>query len=403
MHLPDWLVPPYWVFQLWDKVRTPQSWTHNGRWFVGIIAFLVLAGTGFGWTQVREVRGLTEVRQVDALTALPTAGPKPVLTIGTDIGSSGASGADMGSSAAEPVLGVTYLVAGVDSRAGSDGQVGAGTGADVAGARSDTIALIHVTDNGVPKVVSIPRDSAVYRPACHRWHNDSSSYSSDVVPVADEVKINSTYADGGPRCLVSTVQQLTGIKVDKFIGVDFAGMIRMVDAVGGVDIDTPYPLVDDELGVIVGSAGRHHLNGSQALAYSRARKIAQEGKSDYGRIKRQQKLVEALTARIKQQTLSDPTRLNELANTFTHNVFGDNVSVEDLLNQLRNLTGAQFQTLPTVGTDEAGNETVDRNALGAMLQSIWGGTTNATDREASTTPSAASSSTSAGPTAIPFG
>lgn len=381
MHLPDSLVPPYWLFQLWDRLRSPQSWVHNGRWLVGSFACVVLTATGAAWTQINTPQGLTEIRKVDALVALPTDGPRPVLTVGTTVGDDNRSQTESDESSGT-VLGTTYLVAGVDSRSGADGMIGAGTNADVDGARSDTIGLVHISPNGVPKVVGIPRDSGVYQPTCQRWQADTGTYQDAPVPAGDDVKINSTYARGGPRCLVATVQQLTGIKIDKFVGVDFAGMIQMVNAVGGVDIDSPYPLVDDELGVIVETAGPHHLNGEQALAYCRARKIAQEGKSDYGRIKRQQKLVQALTIRIKQQILHNPTRLDDLAASFTKNIFGDNVSMDDLLDQLPSLTGAQFQTIPTVGTNARGNEVVDRHALGLMLQGIWGGTTNPGDSPA---------------------
>lgn len=374
MVLPDWLVPPYWMFQLFDRLGGKDGIVHHSRQVFGVLAFIVLVSCGFAWTTVRDAQGLVEVRHIPALTDLPTTGPEPVLSIGTTIGGETVPEA---SSADGPKPGETYLIVGVDSRAGKDGQLGAGTAGDVVGVRSDTIALAHLSPNGVPKVVSIPRDTSVYRPDCPKWDPETENYDmAQVDPASDDVKINSAYAVGGPRCLVATIQQLTGIKVDKFIGVDFSGLIGIVDAVGGVTVKTPYALIDDELGTIVDCAGMHHLNGKKALAFARARKIAEEGRTDYGRIKRQQQLAGALVASVKEKIIASPSALQSLAQTFQRNIFGDNVSMDDILTQMTNLTGAQYQTVPTSGTNDNGNEVVDRVALGQMLQAIWGGRAN---------------------------
>lgn len=372
MQLPDWCVPPLWVFDAWDAVRQPRRWIDVGRWGFGALAFIVFMACGFGWMQIRSDVGLTEVRHVDALVDLPTEGPSPVLTIGPRIG--GPSTTIPTSSPAEQPSGGTYLVAGVDSRAGDDSRLGAGNADDVQGARSDTVALVRVPDTGGrPEIVSLPRDSGVYRPQCAGWDFRSGRYTSAQVTAEEDTKLNSAYAVGGPRCLVSTVQQLTGIKVDKFVGIDFAGLVKIVDSVGGVDVTTDHPVVDDVLGVIVPFAGPAHLDGAEALNYARARKVEQEGRSDYGRIKRQQQLVAALVTKVKSSVLGDPGTLGELSDAFRSNVFGDNVSATDMLDDLFHLSEGRYQTAPTDGTDDAGNEVVDRNALGTMLQPIWGG------------------------------
>lgn len=375
MHMPDWLVPPYWMFRAYDRVGGRRGLIKYAHWTAATLSFVLIVGSGFVWTTVRDASGLVEVRHVQALADLPTDGPEPVLSIGTTIGG-GNDDRDSGSNTDGPKPGDTYLVIGVDTRTGKAGQLGAGTAADVEGARSDTIALAHVSANGVPKVISIPRDTSVYRPACQQWDSATEQYKSQTAPTEPDVKINSAYAVGGPRCLVTTIQQLTGIKIDKFIGVDFAGLVGIVDSIGGVNVTTDHPIVDDELGSIVPTAGSHHLGGKKALAFARARKVAQEGRTDYGRIKRQQQLAAALVASVKHKIIRSPGSLESMAETFRDNVFGDNVGMDDILNQMSNLTGAQYQTVPTAGTNANGNEAVDRVKLGQMLQAIWGGSTS---------------------------
>lgn len=339
-----------------------------GRRTTVVLAFVVLMGSGFGWIHIRENPGLREIRQVSALSDMPTTGPSPVFTPGSKTGRQSNS-----SVIAQPTTrGAhgTYLVAGVDSRAGANTGTDTGGVADVEGSRSDTIALVHVPESGSPTVLSLPRDSSVYRPKCAEWDEGSSTYGAPV-PAEDGVKLNSAYATGGPRCLVAAVQQLTGVKVEKFVGIDFAGLTNIVDTLGGVTVDVPYPIVDDELGVVVDTAGMTTMQGNQALRYARARKVPQENRSDYGRITRQQQLVAAMLARVS-QIGSDPSKLTKVANALHRNIFGDNVSITDSLDSLSALGTGRYETAPTTGTDDRGNEVIDRDALAAMLQAVWG-------------------------------
>ena len=95
--------------------------------------------------------------------------------------------------------------------------------------------------------------------------------------VADEVyteyKLNSAYAVGGPKCLVKVIQKLSGLSVNRFMAVDFAGFSKMVDALGGVEVCSTTPLEDYELGTVLPNAGRQMVDGHTALQYVRARQV----------------------------------------------------------------------------------------------------------------------------------
>jgi LCP family protein required for cell wall assembly len=106
------------------------------------------------------------------------------------------------------------------------------------------------------------------------------------------------FPEGGTRALEDAIGTLLGIPIHYYAKVDLAGFVEMVDAVGGVDINVERPLADPNYGGFgVGpgwsiDAGRHHLDGPDALAYARIRKAA--GESDFTRAARQQQVLVAI-------------------------------------------------------------------------------------------------------------
>lgn len=182
------------------------------------------------------------------------------------------------------------LLIGSDTRAFPGG---AKFGAEVAGARSDTTIVVHISANGGKAIlVSIPRDSWVQIPACRTTTGVSSPTTN---------KFNAAFAIGGPSCTVATVQHLTGIHIDHVVIVDFAGFKKMVEALGGVKvcishaINDPIRFVNGHYqgsGLVLG-AGTHTLHGKDALAFVRARYGVGDG-SDLGRIKNQQLFMSAV-------------------------------------------------------------------------------------------------------------
>ncbi len=186
---------------------------------------------------------------------------------------------------------LNILVMGSDQRNGEDGAIGGYVG----GMRSDTTMVAHVSaDRSRVDVVSIPRDSLVDIPSCTATNGKTSRATRDM--------FNSAFATGADlggdtasaaACTIKTVQQDTGLTIDHWVVVDFAGFIRMVDAIGGVPICIPNAMDAPKAGLQV-AAGYQTLDGTTALAYARARTGQGVGDgSDTNRIGRQQQLIAA--------------------------------------------------------------------------------------------------------------
>jgi LCP family protein required for cell wall assembly len=169
--------------------------------------------------------------------------------------------------------GENWLIVGSDSRQGLSraevDQLHVGTvGADA----SDSLMLLHM-GTGRAVLISIPRDSYVPIPG----------YGSN--------KINAALAFGGPTLLVKTVENVTGLRIDHYMGIGFGGLVSVVNTVGGVRICLPTAISDSYSGVNL-SAGCHNLNGDQALAFVRDRHSFLT--SDLQRIQDQRAFLKAL-------------------------------------------------------------------------------------------------------------
>ena len=142
---------------------------------------------------------------------------------------------------------------------------------------SDTIMLLHLPSNGDrPVLVSIPRDSYVPIPG-HGYN-----------------KINAAYAFGGATLLVQTVQDVTGLRIDHYMGIGYTGLVSVVNAIGGVHMCLPAPMVDPKAGLDL-KKGCQTLNGTQALGYVRTRAFAV---GDLQRVQDQRILLKAILAKM---------------------------------------------------------------------------------------------------------
>ncbi|MGL4307201.1 MAG: LCP family protein [Mycobacteriaceae bacterium] len=254
-----------------------------------------------------------------------------------------------------------YLIVGTDTRAGANGQMNAGDTEGAEGARSDTVMLVNIPANRSRVVaVSFPRDLAITPVICEAWDNDKGEYLGE--KVYTETKLNSAYGFGGPKCLLKVIQNLSGLNINHFIGMDFSGFSKLVDQVGGVEVCSTKPIEDYELGTVLAQAGKQTIDGVTALQYVRARKVTTEINGDYGRIKRQQLFLSSLLrTALSTKMLFDPSRLNSFINTFISETFVDQVNTNNLVKLGRSLQGLDagrvtFLTVPTDGTDEYGNE-----------------------------------------------
>lgn len=167
---------------------------------------------------------------------------------------------------------------------------------------SDSIMVLSInTETKTVKIVSIMRDSLV----CID-RDGKKSYN----------KINSAYASGGPELAIKTINQNFGLDISEYATVNFFGMAEIIDAVGGIDAELTTQEVStnhtdglnglikrhcDKLDIdpepyYIKTAGKHHLNGIQAVAYSRIRKFVNiwGTNNDFGRTDRQRYVMEQL-------------------------------------------------------------------------------------------------------------
>ena len=182
---------------------------------------------------------------------------------------------------------LNILVMGSDDRDGEGNNIDGLTGD---GARSDTTILFHLSaDRKNAYGISIPRDTLVDRPDC-------TDEDGETIPGATGVMWNEAFAVGGPACTVQQVEQVTGVFVDHFIVVDFAGFQDMVDAIDGVEVCIPEDISDPAHGINI-PAGTREIAGKEALNYVRARYTLGDG-SDIGRVKRQQAFIAAMANKV---------------------------------------------------------------------------------------------------------
>jgi LCP family protein required for cell wall assembly len=231
---------------------------------------------------------------------------------------------------------LNILVAGLDERTGLTRlqqerlHVGQNTGET----NTDTLMVVHVpADHRFVRVVSLPRDS---------WVN---------IPGHGMNKINAALGLGGPQLMVQTVEQATGLTINDYVEVNFLGFVKVIDALGGVNICLPYAVDDPDSGLRM-SAGVHHVNGITALEFARDRHSFPT--SDLARIQDQQQLISsALIKGMNSGVLADPIRLESFLSATSAAIRVDQgFNVVSLADQLRGLSPSDvtFTTVPLANT-----------------------------------------------------
>lgn len=164
---------------------------------------------------------------------------------------------------------VTILIMGIDTSEARDNE-------DFALTDALMLATLNKDEKSI-KLLSIPRDSYVYIPE-----------------VGYETKINHAHAYGGPQATIETVENLLDIPVDYYVRLNFESFIDVVEALGGITVDVPYEFKEqdskDRPNQIHLHPGRQTLNGEEALALARTRKLD----NDIERGKRQQEILKAI-------------------------------------------------------------------------------------------------------------
>jgi LCP family protein required for cell wall assembly len=134
-------------------------------------------------------------------------------------------------------------------------------------------------------------------------------------------KINAAFALGGPDLLVKTVERTTGLPINHYAEIDFAGFLEVVDALGGVTLcNRSGHRLDDAYANLHMDPGCQHMNGVKALAFVRARHID----SDFGRIGRQQEFLRAVLAEVDRRgNLTGLPKLLDVADIATDHIKTD--------------------------------------------------------------------------------
>ncbi|WP_420707718.1 LCP family protein [Streptomyces sp. NRRL F-5135] len=320
------------------------------RWASAVLALLILGTAGAAYVYIRHLNG--NLRSGER--------------------SNGASGVNkpVANSAGQTPLNILLL--GSDSRAKAE-NVKLGGSRDTADnpPLADVQMLLHVSaDRKNASVVSIPRDTRVDIPECE------DARTGEVFPETNTI-INETLARGGPGCTLSTWEKLTGVYIDHWMTIDFSGVVKMADAIGGVEVcvkdniwDRPLPGVPGGSGLKL-TKGSHQIQGEQALQWLRTRHAFY---SDLGRAKAQHMYLNSMLRELKSQSVfTDTPRLTGLAEAATESLevseeIGTVNKLFDLAMQLKDVPTNRITmtTMPTVADPQDPNHLVEAEDAGTM-------------------------------------
>ncbi|MFI9244774.1 LCP family protein [Streptomyces sp. NPDC053086] len=264
---------------------------------------------------------------------------------------------------------INILVMGSDGRTNeTDCKLGGGCSATgvQTGSNADVQMVLHISaDRSDATVMSIPRDTMTKVPACKDGESGQSTpgYYG---------QINSAL-QYGPACQVATVHRLTGIPIDHFVKLDFSGVVKMSDAVGGVSVCVSDDVYDTYSHLKL-SRGTHTLKGVAALEFVRSRHGFGDG-SDLGRTVSQHIFLSAMIRKFKSAgTLTDPTAVYKLADAATKALTVDDglgsvkklMALADDVNKVPTdrITFATMQTAPDPADD-------DRVVVGPGARSLF--------------------------------
>lgn len=258
-------------------------------WTTGGLALIILGTAGAGYLYYQHLNGNIE---------------KDTLNLGENR-------LDRSTPNADGQTPLNILLLGSDSRNTEENIKLGGSRADAdRKPLADVQMLVHVSaDRSNMSVVSVPRDTRVTIPKC--IDDDGTVY-----PESDRDIINSSLQNGGPGCTVATWEALSGVPIDHFMMIDFAGVVDMADAVGGVPVCVDNNVKDPDSGLRM-EKGEKEIKGKQALQWLRTRHGFEDG-SDIGRAKAQHMYMNAMVRQLKSGTkLSDPGKLMDLAEAAT--------------------------------------------------------------------------------------
>lgn len=204
---------------------------------------------------------------------------------------------------------VTILLIGSDGREDDDGELSGGK-------RSDSMVLVHIDeDRSWISGLQIPRDTMITAPGCPADNAGGPGFPGGLI------QINGLLGYG-PGCLVAAVEDLSGVPINHYVEIGFAGFADVVDALGGVDVCLPEALRDPKAQLDL-PAGEQRLAGRDALALARTRHAVGDG-SDLARMGHQQMVMSAIVQQVKRDgVLSRPARLYAFLDAVTSSLTVD--------------------------------------------------------------------------------
>ncbi|WP_406378045.1 LCP family protein [Streptomyces sp. NBC_00197] len=292
-------------------------------WTGGTMAFVLIAASGAAYAYLKHLEGNVN---------------------STDIGDSGKDGFSKDEA-------FNILIIGTDKRTGKGNE---GYGDKNSVGHADTNILLHVSkDRTNATAMSIPRDLIVDIPECRTKLDDG---TEKVIQPTRNVRFNTSLGqeDRNPGCTMDTVKAVTGISVDHFAMVDFNAVKTLTSAVGGVEVCLAKD-VDDPDSHLKLSAGKHTIEGEQALAFVRTRhSFGNQG--DLDRIKVQQQFMASLMRKMSSSdTLTNPKKLIDLAEAATKALTVDTgiakvTTLKDMALELKKVPpkNITFTTVPVI-------------------------------------------------------
>jgi LCP family protein required for cell wall assembly len=156
--------------------------------------------------------------------------------------------------------------------------------------RTDTMILFTIDPlTRTAGMLNIPRDL---------WVNIPGGFGYGRINTAYRLGMMNDYPGGGPGLAIETVEQFLGVPINYYAQIDFYVFEKMIDEIGGIDIVVENKIKIDPIGkmnTVILQPGKHHLDGSKALAYARARYTDQ---GDFDRATRQQQVISAVAKRV---------------------------------------------------------------------------------------------------------
>ncbi|MGM2770492.1 MULTISPECIES: LCP family protein [unclassified Bacillus (in: firmicutes)] len=307
----------------------PKKSKKKTKIIISVILFFLIVGGGYTWFLVNKASSAVRNAAHDL-----ARGDK----------------SDLRDKAVKPITNnVSVLVMGVDESDVRGKEYGEAI-------RTDALLLATFNkDSKTVKLLSIPRDTYTYIPV---------EKKKDKITHAHAYGSTKNGKDGGPQASIDAVEKLMNVPVDYFVKFNFKSFIKIVDDLGGVEVDVPVEFTEqdsnDNAEAIHLEKGVQKLNGEEALALARTRHID----SDAMRGQRQQLVIEAILHKLT--SVGSVTKVGNIIDDI-NGQFVTNLTFDDMLSFYKYGSDSEIEKLQIQGDDcymEKGDDTCSKSAGG---------------------------------------